>query len=276
MPVYNAEQFVAIAIQSVLQQSYTNWELIIIDDGSTDASRSIIGSFKDERVTFVSHDENLGIAQRLNEAIAMANGIYVARMDADDCMFPERLEKQIAFLDQHTNIDLLGSSAVVINEHNIIQGLRVSHNFENNRSKLDTSVFIHPTIIGKLSWFKTNKYDETMSGAEDYELFIRTIHKSVFYNSKEPLLFYREVSLPKISTYMYRQKKVLSALNKNRLTFSNLWKYIYLVGRINCKRHLFYLVYLLGLSQIWIRIRNKPISMDVYKQYDTILNQFSR
>ena len=97
IPVYNAELFIGESISSILNQTYTNWELIIIDDGSNDNSASIIGNITDPRIHF-HKQENSGMGSALNKAILLANGKYLARQDADDISLPERFEKQIDFL----------------------------------------------------------------------------------------------------------------------------------------------------------------------------------
>lgn len=196
IPFYNAEAYLPYAIQSVINQTYKNWELLLIDDGSNDKSLEIAKKFCsiDHRITLINDNKNLGLAFRLNQSIKIAKGIYYARMDADDIMFKERISKQINILEANQDIDVLGSNACVINEHNEITGIR--YNFENSTnddSIKDCVSFIHPSITGKTSWFKNNLYDEKAIRIEDLELWSRTKSTSVFKYSNTPLIFYREV-----------------------------------------------------------------------------------
>ena len=120
MPVFNAEKHLKIAIDSVLNQDFKEFELIISDDGSTDNSLNIIQSYTDKRIKLLSDSSNKGIGYRLNEQIALSKGVYFARMDSDDIMFPDRILEQVKFLQEHPNVDVVGGSAVVINEYDQI------------------------------------------------------------------------------------------------------------------------------------------------------------
>src|SRR5690554_2527277 len=193
IPFYNSEKFLSKAIQSVLKQTYTNWTLILLDDGSTDNSLNIAKEFaeKDSRIKVLSDGQNKHLAYRLNEIAKLCQTKYLARMDADDIMHPERLEKQLKILEQNPEIDVLGSNAYSIDDNDNIQGIRMK--IDNDEFKLlDCKSFIHPSIMAKATWFRANPYDEKMVKAQDYELWQRTLSKSVFKVYTEPLLFYRE------------------------------------------------------------------------------------
>lgn len=193
IPFYNSEKFLKKAIQSVLKQTYTDWKLILLDDGSTDNSLKIAKEFaaKDDRVRVLSDGNNKHLAYRLNEIANLAQTKYLARMDADDIMHPERIEKQLKILEQNPEIDVLGSNAYSIDQKDNIQGIRMK--IDNNEFKLlDCKSFIHPSIMAKTTWFRANPYDEKMVKAQDYELWQRTFSKSVFKVYTQPLLFYRE------------------------------------------------------------------------------------
>src|SRR5436190_20057932 len=115
MPVFNAAAFVREAIQSVLRQTQADLELLIIDDASTDGSSAIIRSFSDPRVRVITHQRNLGLVASLNDGLDQARGRYVARMDADDVMHPQRLEKQLRYLEEHVDIALVAAFVDFIN-----------------------------------------------------------------------------------------------------------------------------------------------------------------
>ena len=126
LPFYNAEKYLALAIESVLQQTYTDWELLLLDDGSTDNSLSIAQSYaqKDSRIKVISDGKNKNLATRLNELPSLAQGLYLARMDADDIMLPARIERQLAVLKAHPEIDVLGTNAYIINDENAVTSTR--------------------------------------------------------------------------------------------------------------------------------------------------------
>lgn len=200
IPFYNSEEYLLFSIQSVLNQSYACWELLLIDDGSSDNSLSIAQSYaaKDSRITVYSDGNNLGLAKRLNQSILLAKGKYYARMDADDIMLYSRLNKQVDLLESHPEIDVIGSSAMIIdNKNSIIK----SSNMGNN-----TSDFIHPSIMGKLEWFQSHMYDGSYSRCQDKELWLRSAPISVFYNTSEPLIFYREFGLPSVDKLLVSYK----------------------------------------------------------------------
>ena len=118
IPCYNVGRFIALSIKSVLAQTYTNFELIITDDGSTDNTVDEIRKFNDSRIIMIVDGENHGISYRLNQQIDMAKGYIFIRMDGDDIMFPNRVEKQVKYLQEHPNIDVVGTGAVIIDDEN--------------------------------------------------------------------------------------------------------------------------------------------------------------
>src|SRR5688572_24039063 len=114
MSAYNASGTIGLALRSILTQTYQNWELIVVDDGSIDRTPEIISCIQDSRVRFIREpSRNRGLAARLNQCVRLARGQYIARMDADDVAYPHRLERQVQFLEAHRDIDLLGTGAVI-------------------------------------------------------------------------------------------------------------------------------------------------------------------
>lgn len=222
IPCYNVGNFIALSIKSVLMQTYTNFELIITDDGSTDNTVDEIRKFNDSRIKLIVDGENHGISYRLNQQIDMAKGDIFIRMDGDDIMFPNRVEKQVKYLQEHPNIDVVGTSAVIIDDENTIIGLRQDEiSAKNPEDAINNSIFIHPTVAGKLSFFKKYKYDEELSGVEDKDLWCRGLDDSVFDMIQEPLLFYRDPLKFKLSTYLSRKKKGRMQVIKRWSLFRN-------------------------------------------------------
>ena len=197
IPIFNAEKYLKYSIQSVLNQTYRDFELILINDGSTDKSLDIILSFHDERIRVIDDGENKGLIERLNQSVKLARGEYYVRMDADDIMYITRIEEQLVFLQSHPDIDVLGASIMTIDDENHIHG--------SGYSSGNVSSFFHPTVMGRTKWFLENKYTAWAKRAEDTELWIRTSHSSKFYSLGKPLLFYREFGVPNTQKYIQTQ-----------------------------------------------------------------------
>ena len=210
MPFYRDKDYLSFAIQSVINQTYQNWELILLDDGGDDGSLDIAKSYKDPRIKVVSDGLNKGLPARLNEISESASGIYVARMDADDIMSKDRLETQVKYLLEHPKVDVVGSSAMVINEKN-----NITHSI--NQTGI-TTMFIHPSIIGKKMWFQENPYNVNLPKSQDYELWLRTLDKSCTHNLPKPLLFYRELDA-------LSYKKAITSHKVLRTVYKNYKKY---------------------------------------------------
>ena len=251
IPFYNSEKFLSKAIQSVLKQTYTNWTLILLDDGSTDNSLNIAKEFaeKDSRIKVLSDGQNKHLAYRLNEIAKLCQTKYLARMDADDIMHPERLEKQLKILEQNPEIDVLGSNAYSIDDNDNIQGIRMK--IDNNEFKLlDCKSFIHPSIIAKTTWFRANPYDEKMVKAQDYELWQRTLSKSVFKVYTQPLLFYREFGDNYYKKYFsgFSSKKYVASKLKSKKLYLESYKHL-------AKGLLYYCLNLIGKENYLIQNR---------------------
>jgi len=193
MPVYNAEAYLRAAIESILNQTFTDFEFLIFNDASTDNSLIIINSYSDERIKVFNSTTNLGYIIHLNHGIEIAKGKYIARMDADDVSLPTRFEKQVAFLEQHSNIALVGTAAISIdefgNEKDLIGEISplnqlFTHLFFGNR-------FIHTSVMGWSDVFRKFKYNANYYVAEDYFLWSQIAMKYKVSNLQEPLVKYR-------------------------------------------------------------------------------------
>ena len=218
IPFYNSEKYLVYAIRSVINQTYRNWELLLMDDGGKDGSMSIAREYasRDARIRVVSDGENRGLACRLNESIAMAKGEIYARMDDDDIMAIDRIETQVKFLATHPEVDVVGSSAMIIDGQNEIIG---SHDMSYH-----TQGFLHPTVMGRTKWFRENPYAEWCRRSQDKELWMRTAPHSTFVNLQRPLLFYREVGTVSFEKYM-RTRHASMAIAKHYRDYgkSSLW-----------------------------------------------------
>lgn len=178
----------------MLAQTFTDWELILLDDGSSDDSIAIARSFADPRIKVVTDGENLGISHRLNQAVSLARGQYFFRMDGDDLAFSHRLLRQYDFLVQNPEVDLVASNAVFFKDADDILGsLKVAGNHAAIAARPYAGFYMpHPSWAGRRQWFLDNPYNADFNGAEDQELLYRTCRNSVFACIEEPLICYRE------------------------------------------------------------------------------------
>lgn len=196
MSVFNAEKYIHQAVESILRQTYKNLEFIVINDGSTDGTRDILESFEDSRITFI-HQDNVGITQSLNKGIALAHGKYVARQDADDISKPERLEKQVAFLEGHPQVGLLGSRFEFIDEDGDVkrQSFLPTDNDTLQERLTKINQFCHASVImRKEALDKVGAYSEFFRYAQDYDLWLRISEHYEIANLPEMLVQYRELN----------------------------------------------------------------------------------
>lgn len=193
MPVFDSELFIKAAIDSILDQTYANFEFIIINDGSKDGSDAIIRSYSDKRIKYIDHKNNKGIVATLNEGLALAKGEYIARMDADDISLPHRLERQVAFLENNPEYKLCGSNAVAINfDGKKLYKLNRPTAFEHIKVfNFFRNAFIHPTIMADAKILKEVCYQEDYKYAEDYFLFSQLTMNYKVANLDDRLLNYR-------------------------------------------------------------------------------------
>lgn len=196
MPNYNCEKYISKAIESILNQTFTDFEFIIIDDGSTDNSWSIIQEYakKDNRIIAIKNDENLKICKTLNKWIELSRWEYIARMDSDDISIIDRFEKQVQFLDKNPDIWIVGGTMQIMNwDGNIYSERKYNLIDKEIRNKLFRySPFCHPVIMIRknildMSW----NYDEQQVFAEDYDLYFRLWKYSKFANLEYSLIKYR-------------------------------------------------------------------------------------
>ncbi len=194
MPVFNAAAYVLEAINSILNQTHTDFELLIINDGSTDNSVSIIESIKDERLQLVHNEKNIGLIETLNKGFALAKGKYIARMDADDVAYPERISIQFRYLETHPDCDIYGSAYQEFYENKVGKTVKFSDNHELLKTVLFfNSCLSHPTVMIRKSLLIDNHitYSRDFNHAEDYALWVQLVDKTRFSNCQKALLKYR-------------------------------------------------------------------------------------
>lgn len=192
MAVHNGEKYLRESIESILSQTYTDFEFIIIDDGSSDLSADIINSYNNERIRLISSIENLGLTRSLNKGLDAAVGKYIARMDCDDVSLPERLAKQVAFMEAHPDVGVCGAWAKDIDDGGNLIGQRqtpVGERLEYEYWR--SSPIIHSTAMIRVAHLDGLRYDDRLRYAQDFDLWLRIRGRCKLSNLAEYLLLYR-------------------------------------------------------------------------------------
>jgi glycosyltransferase involved in cell wall biosynthesis len=267
IPFYNAGKHLFYSIRSVINQTFADWELILVDDGSTDNSLQIAQRFTDPRIRIIHDNLNRGISFRLNQIISEAQGKYLARMDADDIAFPERLEEQVSIMENDPSLEIIDSEAIIINENNEVTGSRsMKTDLANPRKVFDTAQFIHPTVMFRKSFIEKYLYNSEFDGAEDRDLWMRCCHSAHYHKIDRPLLFYREPGKLNIKSYLFRGSQLTKLFKKHRNKISmGLFTELILKNRI--RQIVSFTAHFLNLEAVLIRRRNKALSLSEVKFY---------
>ena len=219
MPAYNSELYIAEAIQSILNQTYRNIELIIFDDGSPDKTRQVIKDFIDPRIIKIFSDQNCGVVRARNEMIDRAGGKYIALMDADDISDPTRLEKQIDILEAG-ECDLCGSAQWVLDEGSgRIKKSKDKFSDADLRALLSVYCSLcNSAMTGKAEIFKRFKYDTSILTSEDYYLWVQMAAAGFrFLNLSERLITYRRYPAQTSSVHLDKFKLTTIKVQKKYL-----------------------------------------------------------
>lgn len=229
MSTYNSEKFVAEAIKSIFSQNYKDFELIIVDDGSTDATRKILKGFKYEKIKLTLEDENRGLTRRLNEALNMAEGEYIARMDSDDISMPERLGEQVRFLDNNPDVAVVGTFSYDIDESGKIISRKVlPYKPEDiKRELIRRNPILHSSIMARREAIeKAGGYDEKFKYAQDYDLWLKISQFSKLANIPKFLIkrrFYKDMlSLKGIDYLRYPLMAKINAVKRGQYSYIDL------------------------------------------------------
>ncbi|MCA9136338.1 MAG: glycosyltransferase [Planctomycetales bacterium] len=194
MPVRNGSAFLPQAINSILKQTYTDFEFIVVDDASSDETPAILKSVADPRLFVLTNDKNIGVSASLNRGIEHSNAPLIARMDADDVCMPERLSRQVGFMDANPKVVLCGTEAVRIDQHgnrlNYIK--RLGSNVEIRWHLLTANPFIHPSVVFRTNAFRrVGGYSPELPCAQDYDLWCRLSLQGECANLLDALVQYR-------------------------------------------------------------------------------------
>lgn len=241
MPAYNEQKHIGEAIKSILEQTYTNFEFVIINDCSKDNTKEIIKKFakKDKRIKLVDNEKNLGVAKSLNKGLEICKGKYIVRMDADDWSYPYRIEKQIGFMEKNPQISVSGGAILVCDEE--MKPLGVRYYIKDDKSIKETILRLNPiphpaSIWRRDSLLKTNFYP-TIATVEDYGLIMEISSFSQLGNIKDVIIKFRVHSKSVSNSKMrYQQRATLYIADKGVFEFGykrtmkdNIWKFILLI-----------------------------------------------
>ena len=235
LPVYNSQKYIATSIQSVLDQTFKDFELIIINDGSTDNSENIILTFTDERIVYLKNKINQGLINSLNQGIKIAQGNYVARMDADDICIKDRFEKQIQFLEDNKTVAVVASTVLFLVDEQVnignwnIDKKTILPSTIRNKMIFENCI-AHPSVIIKTSIIKEVLYNQSQKNVEDYYLWLRLLNRGMtIAKIAEPLLLYR-IHSNSVTTVSLRTKNTYWTHFKMKQRFLSEE---FIAGRIN-------------------------------------------
>jgi glycosyltransferase involved in cell wall biosynthesis len=237
MTAYNSSDFIGDAISSIMNQTMSDWELIVVDDGSVDETVEIIDSFNDDRIKLLRNKTNQGQSYSRNLAIRESSGLFIAIMDSDDIAYYDRIENQLNYLLKHPDISFCCSWADTIDEYNRITGLKKLPSDEGiiKLKLLFECPIIHPTVMWRKSEFIDNNlwYDDFFVYAQDYDLWSRAIEKLHLGVIEQPLLKFRFHHSKSIShskkDIQIRYAKLISVRNLRKIS-----KIAPLLLRLNC------------------------------------------
>ena len=285
IPFYNPGDFFKASITSILKQTFTDFELILLNDGSSDNSLDIANSFQDSRIKVISDGENKGLPYRLNQLIDLSQGDFIARMDADDVVSLERIEKQVTMLNTMADVDVVATGLCSITNNSEVIGYRLPIKTKRLELSVVNAIFGkadigHATIMARKSWYLRNRYNESAKLMEDYQLWVEAaINKDLKVAFiKEPLYFYREESS------VTPKKAIKAYFNFYKLIVSQYFSYLSLVNKVKITVLTFIkicitgLASLLGASGKLLSLRNKNTEQDaqLLKQLQAEVDQISR
>jgi glycosyltransferase involved in cell wall biosynthesis len=250
MSVFNGARYLGDAIDSLLNQTFRDFEIIIVNDASTDDSERIIQKYDDRRIRCIHNDNNIGLTRSLNRGLSIAVGEYVARMDADDISLPERLAAQVAFLDSHADVGVLGTGFQLIDESGC-KGESIvfpgDHGFLKWKMCFFFNPIAHPSVMVRRNLMNVaGNYDEQLSTSQDYDLWARLSSLTRLSILPQILLYLRKHELS-VSSQQFKQQKKQSFLISQRLIsqiiqreipdyrIRDIWKSVWALGEMSYK-----------------------------------------
>lgn len=278
LPVYNCKEYIRDSVQSILQQTYKNFELIIVDDGSEDGTLDILNNFKDKRIRLYKNKYNRGLIYSLNKALNKSKGQFIARMDADDICELNRLQKQINYLDKNKEISVVGSAVALIDNNNRVKR---KYLYPLNDNLIKWSMFFscsvcHPSVMIRSHVVKKiNGYSFKAKFAEDYDLWFRLIKKKYkFSNLKDSLLKLRKhkrnVSIENFNAHFLMGAKISHKIIQFNFKFVKKndfkkIKCIFSLGKYEKEQSEISIVYILKILKYFIIQNSNNLSLSDLK-----------
>lgn len=223
--VYNGEKYIKDSLESIIKQTYENLEILIIDDGSTDNTCSIINKYNDSRIKLIKNKSNKGLPYTRNKALELFKGKYLAILDADDISVPHRIERQVDFLENHKNIDVVTSNYTVFN-NKISKNIKINRNIDRIKISLifGCSLCNSTAMIRKDSLEKYNiRYNPSCFVAQDYEMWCQFSKKGNIYNIQDTLLRYRigheNITKRTKNTKVIERQRVINNIQDDMLNY---------------------------------------------------------
>jgi len=274
LPFLNARRTLAAAVRSVFAQSYRDWELILIDDGSSDGSKELLMQIGDPRIRIFSDGVNRGLSARLNQITSLARGKYLARMDADDLMHPERLSRQLAFLQANPQVDVIDTTTFTVDDDLTPLGIRGKEALDcRPEAVLRNGLLIHPTMMARTDWFRSNPYDGVYFRAEDRELWCRTCTNTKFARLCEPLFFYREGLAGNVRNYVSTGLTLRKILRHYGPPLIGTWRTSMLESQFILRTLVYRVATAWGMQGKIILRRNRTLTASEQQSAQAILSQ---
>ena len=271
---YNPGRFFQLALQSVFAQTFTDWELLLLDDGSTDGSLDLALGIGDERVRVFSDGARKRANFRLNEGTRLARGEYLFRMDADDVMHPDRLAVQLPVLKACSPETVLGTACYSIDSQSNVVGWRPVRKRRRTGFAARYS-FVHPTVAASTEWFRRNPYstDQIYKRGQDAELWCRTASFSDFRWIEQPLLFYREMGVFSLQNYLAGEDALLDLISHlEQRAIRRLW----LRTKERVKMAAFRGLVALHCSDLIVRHRFRKLTSNARSDAEQLIRQITQ
>lgn len=276
IPFYNAEDYLEDAICSVLAQTHPYWELILVDDGSTDRSLEIAKLYADhdKRIRVISDGENKRLASRLNQIILESKYDYIARMDADDLMSNNRLELQLQVLEDNSEVDFVTTGCLTLGENNELTGVRLGRNYQMSAATILEGVtnLLHASLLARKSWCLRNRYNVHRVIAQDFELWLQAAKNNDlnYIVLKEPLYWYRVVENVTIEKLIKGYSTQIKIINDNYKGVISKQRKRKIVAKFRAKKVVAKSLSRLKLLKVLLHIRSSKYDqqdIDYYKQH---------
>lgn len=272
---YNNAYTLEDLVKCIFAQTFQDWELIFIDDGSTDGGVRIIEKITDLRVRIICDGKNLGRSVRYNQITDMARGEYVARFDADDLSMPDRFEKLVLFMGSHPEIDVVSSDMLSVDENEEVKGRRynpVSHD-EICANPLNHVYLAHGPMVARKEWLIKHKYPEQYRIAIDYALLLSSYKDSHFASIPEPLYIYREYITHSFKKYVKTSFSVTRIIWAYGRRTHNIFRVMFSIFLCYIRVVIYMMITVLGLQQKLIDKRSNKASESEKQLFKTAMQK---